>query len=43
MVVLGYEPGAAAYRVYEPAKNKVHVSRDVVFDEEVTWDWVGME
>lgn len=39
MVLFGYEPGSAAYRVYDPIKNRVHVSRDVVFDEGARWDW----
>jgi hypothetical protein len=41
MVLFGYEPGSAAYRVYDPATNKVQVSRDVVFDEDASWDWTS--
>ena len=33
MVLLGYEPGSKAYRLYDPVGDRVHVSRDVVFDE----------
>ena len=33
MVILGYEDGTKAYRFYDPARGKVVVSRDVVFDE----------
>jgi hypothetical protein len=29
MMMLGYEPGSKAYRLYDPVK---HVSRDVIFD-----------
>jgi hypothetical protein len=43
MVFLGYEPGSAAYRVFDPARNRVHVTRDVVFDEGARWDWEGTE
>ena len=39
MVFLGYEPGSAAYRVLHPPTCRVHVSRDVVFDEDGAWDW----
>jgi hypothetical protein len=33
MIFIGYEPGSKAYRVYDPVAKKVHVSRDIVFDE----------
>lgn len=39
MVMLGYEPGMKAYRLYNPATDRVHVSRDVVFEEERAWKW----
>jgi hypothetical protein len=39
MVLLGYEPGSAAYRVFHPPSGRVHVSRDIVFDEDAAWDW----
>jgi hypothetical protein len=38
-VLLGYEEGSKAYRLYDPARGKVLVSRDVVFDEAAAWDW----
>lgn len=41
MVMLGYEPGGKAYRLYDPVAKRVHVSRDVVFDETRSWDWDG--
>jgi hypothetical protein len=41
MIFVGYEPGSAAYRCYNPSTKRVHISRDVVFDEEGTWDWSG--
>jgi Reverse transcriptase (RNA-dependent DNA polymerase) len=39
MVFFGYEDGSKAYRVYNPMTNKVHVTRDAVFEEERGWDW----
>jgi hypothetical protein len=33
MVFIGYEPRSKAYRLYNPADGQVHVSRDVIFDE----------
>jgi hypothetical protein len=43
MVFLGYEPGSVAYRVFDPARNRMHITRDVVFDEGARWDWEGTE
>lgn len=39
MVNLGKEPGTKAYRLYDPVNNRVHVSRDVSFEESKTWPW----
>lgn len=39
MVLLGYEPGSKAYCLYDPVGERVHVSRDVVFDEDSSWNW----
>ena len=39
MVFLGYVEGTKAYRLYDPRGDKVLVSRVVVFDEKVAWDW----
>jgi hypothetical protein len=38
MVFVGYEPGSMAYRVYDPTSCRVHVSRDVIFDEGARWN-----
>jgi hypothetical protein len=37
-VIIGYADGAKAYRVLDPATQRVRVSRDVVFDESRGWD-----
>jgi hypothetical protein len=39
MIFIDYEPGSKAYRVYDPVARKVHVSIDIVFDEQAEWDW----
>lgn len=39
MIFMGNEKGTKAYRAYDPVTRKVHITRDVVFDEEVQWDW----
>ncbi|WVZ95085.1 LOW QUALITY PROTEIN: hypothetical protein U9M48_040890 [Paspalum notatum var. saurae] len=39
MIFLGYEAGSKAYQLYDPVERRVHVSRDVVFDEAASWDW----
>ena len=39
LVHLGTEPGSKAYRLYNPNTRRVIVSRDVVFDEEKSWNW----
>lgn len=40
MIFLGYAEGAKAYRVFDPATNKMHVTRDVVFEERRKWNWM---
>jgi transposase InsO family protein len=41
MVFIGYETSAhsKAYRMYDPVAKKVHISRDVVFEEDKDWAW----
>jgi hypothetical protein len=39
MIFVGYEAGSMAYRAYNPTTKRIHISRDVVFDEEVKWCW----
>jgi hypothetical protein len=39
MIFVGYEPGSMAYRVYDPTTTRVHITRDVVFNEEAKWRW----
>lgn len=41
-VFLGYELGTKGYRVYDLMKDKLLVTRDVVFDEKKSWNWEGM-
>lgn len=39
VVYFGKEPGTKAYRLYDPNTGRIHVSRDVVFEENKSWDW----
>jgi hypothetical protein len=39
VVFIGYEAGSKAYRVSDPMQNKVHVSHDIVFIENMFWQW----
>jgi hypothetical protein len=41
IIFVGYEPGFAAYRCYDPSTKRVHISRNVIFDEDARWDWTG--
>jgi hypothetical protein len=34
MIFVGYESGSKAYHAYDPITKRVHVTRDVVFDEQ---------
>lgn len=43
MIFIGYERGSKAYRAYDPIAKRVHVTRDVVFDEGAQWDWGSEE
>jgi hypothetical protein len=39
MVFIGYSEGAKAYRMWDLGTGCVHVSRDVIFDENGGWEW----
>ena len=39
MVFIGYEKGTKGYQVYDPLAKKLHISRDVIFEEARAWDW----
>jgi hypothetical protein len=39
MIFIGYESGSKAYRAYDPIMKRIHVTCDVVFDEQAQWDW----
>lgn len=39
VVYLGKEPGTKGNRLYDPATERLHVSRDVVFQENKFWPW----
>jgi len=43
VVYFGVEEGSKAHSLYDPLKNKITVSRDVIFEEKVQWKWSGDE
>ena len=43
LVFIGYDASSKGYKLYNPKTKKVVVSRDVVFDEEDSWDWNNQE
>jgi flagellar basal body L-ring protein FlgH len=43
MVMIGYEAGTKAYRAYNPVNKKLVVTRDVLFEEEKSWNWSSAE
>jgi hypothetical protein len=38
MVFIGYEPGSKAYRFYNPNTDRIHISRDAMFNEGRSWN-----
>jgi hypothetical protein len=40
-IFIGYEGGSKVYRCYDPVKQRVIVSRDVIFDEVGMWHWLA--
>jgi hypothetical protein len=38
MIFISYESGSNTYRTYDPITKCVHVTRDVVLDEQAQWD-----
>jgi hypothetical protein len=43
MVMIGYEAGTKAYHAYNPVDKKLIVTRDVLFEEEKSWNWSSVE
>ena len=43
LIHMGTEPGSKAYRLYDPIKGKIVMSRDVTFDESQGWNWSKTE
>ncbi|KAJ0502363.1 putative RNA-directed DNA polymerase [Helianthus annuus] len=39
LIYLGSEPGSKAYRLFDPTYKRIHVSRDVKFNEREGYDW----
>ena len=39
LIFIGYSDESKGYRLYNPLKNEVVISRDVIFDEMAEWSW----
>ena len=42
-VLLGVSAESKAYRLYNPITKKICISRDVVCDENSSWNWEGKD
>lgn len=38
-VLLGYNSESKAFKMYDPMEKRIHISRDVIFEEEKKWAW----
>jgi hypothetical protein len=38
MIFISYESSSKAYHAYDPITKRIHVTRDVVYDEQAQWD-----
>ena len=38
-VLLGYSSESKAFKMYDPEEKRIHISRDVIFEEEKKWPW----
>ena len=39
MVFIGYERGSKGYKAYDPSTGSIHLTREVVFEENCAWNW----
>jgi len=39
MVFLGYEEGTKGYKMFDLVSSKLYISQDVIFEEELGWEW----
>ncbi|KAG6483115.1 hypothetical protein ZIOFF_059755 [Zingiber officinale] len=40
-ILVGYYSGIRGYRVFDPVGGKIIISRDIIFEEDKEWDWIG--
>jgi hypothetical protein len=39
MIFVGYDSGSKAYHAYDPVTKRVHVTHNMVFNEQSQWEW----
>lgn len=38
-IFIGYDSNSKGYKLYNPNSRKTIINQDVIFNEEVEWDW----
>ena len=42
-IFIGYYENSKVYKLFNPITNKVIIRRDIIFDEDATWNWSTKE
>ena len=38
-VLLGFSSESKAFKMFDPVEKRIHISRDVIFEEDKKWNW----